>query len=83
MNSNKPVYPVNVYKPVCSMDVYKPLCPVDISKPFLVDYWKHEILLLILSFFVVAVNTSVFILCLIIIINVHVTCDISSFYQFF
>ena len=66
MNSNKPVHPV---------DVSKPACPGDICKPFFADYWRNVIWLLIL-FFVVSVNTSVFnriILYLISIITIYMT----------
>ena len=73
VNSNKPVYPVDVCKPVRPADVCKPVCLVDIRKLFLVDYWKHVILFLILLPFAVSVNTSVFnrtILYMIIFVNI-------------
>ena len=41
MNSNKPVYLVNVCKPVRPVDICRPVWPVDIRKPFFVDYWRH------------------------------------------
>ena len=76
MNSNKPVYPVDVCKPVGSVDVCKPVCPADTRKPFFVDYWRHVSLFLILLLFVVSINTSAFnrtILYMILFINTHMT----------
>ena len=76
VNSNKPVYPVDVCKPVCPVDVCKCLCLVDTHKPFFVEYWKHVILFMILLFFVVSINTSIFnrtILYMIIFINILMT----------
>ena len=76
VNSNKPVYPVDVCKSLVPVDVCKPVCLVDIRKPFLVDYWRHISLLLILLLFAVSINTSVFnrtILHIILFINTHMT----------
>ena len=76
VNSNKSVYPVDVCKSGGPVDVRKPVCLVDIRKPFLVDYWKHSTLFLILLFFAVSINTSVFnrtILYMILFINIHMT----------
>ena len=76
VNYNKSVYPVDVYKSGGPVDVRKPVCLVDIRKPFLVDYWKHSTLFLILLFFAVSINTSVFnrtILYMILFINIYMT----------
>ena len=77
VNSNKPVYPVEVCKSGGPVDVRKPVCLLDICKPFFVDYWRHVTLFLILLFFAVSKNTSVFnrtILYMILFINIHMTC---------
>ena len=58
------------------VDVLKPACLVDIRKPFFVDYWKHVTLFLILLFFAVSINTSVFnrtVLYMILFINIRMT----------
>ena len=60
-NSNKTVYTVEVCKSGGPVDVRKPVYLVDICKPFLVDYWKHVTLFLILLFSAASINTSVFI----------------------
>ena len=75
-NSNKPVYPVNVCKSVVPVDVCKPVCLADIRKLFLVDYWRHVSLFLILLLFAVSINTSAFnrtILYIILFISIHMT----------
>ena len=76
MNSNKPVYPVDVFKSGGPVDICKPVCLVGILNPFFVDYWKHVTLCYILLFFAVSINTSVFnrtILHMILFINIHMT----------
>ena len=76
VNSNKFVYPVDVCKSDGPVDVRKPVCLVDIRKPFFVDSWKHVTLFLILLFFAVSINTSVFnrtILYMILFINIYMT----------
>ena len=76
VNSNQPVYPVDLCKSGGSVDVHKPVCLPDICKPFFVDYWKDVTLFLILLFFAVSINTSVFnrtILHIILFINIHMT----------
>ena len=75
VNSNKSVYLVDVCKSGGSVDVCKPVCLAHIHKPFFVNYWKHVTLLLIL-FFAVFINTSVFnrtILYMILFINIYMT----------
>ena len=76
MNSNKPAYPVDVYKSGGRVAVRKSVCLVDVREPFFVDYWRHVNLFLILLFFAISVNTSVFdrtILSMILFINIHMT----------
>ena len=76
VNSNKPVYPVDVCKSGGPADVQKAVCIVDTSKLFFADYWKRVTLFLILLFFAVSMNTSVFnriILYMILFTNIHVT----------
>ena len=60
VNSNKSVYPVDVSKSGGPVDVRKPVCLVGFRKPFFVDYWRHVTLFLILLFFAVSINTSIF-----------------------
>ena len=60
VNSNKSVYPVDVSKSGGPVDVRKPVSLVDFRKPFFVDYWRHVTLFLILLFFAVSINTSIF-----------------------
>ena len=62
-----------IWRPV---DVRKPVCLLDICKPFFVDYCRHVTLFLILLFFAVSKNTSVFnrtILYMILFINIYMT----------
>ena len=76
VNSNKPVYPVDVCKSGGPADVHKAVCLVDTSKLLFADYWKRVTLFLILLFFAVSTNTSVFnriILYMILFTNIHVT----------
>ena len=76
VNSNKSVYPVDVCKSGGPVDNRKPVCLIDIRKHFFVDYWRHVTLLLILLFFAVSINTSVFnrtILYMILFINIYMT----------
>ena len=61
VNFNKTVYTVDVCKSGGPVDVRKPVHLVDIGKPFLVDYWKHVTLFLILLFSAASISTSVFI----------------------
>ena len=84
VNSNKPLYPVDVCKSVRPVDACKPICLVDIRKNFFVDYWKHVILFLILLLFVVSVNSSVsnrIILYMIIFINIHIYLIFNKFFK--
>ena len=76
VNSNKPVCPVDICKSVRPVDVCKSACLIDVRKSFFVDYWRHVILILIVLFFAVFVNTSAFnraIPYMTIFINIHIT----------
>ena len=77
VNSNKSVYHVDVCKSGGPVDVYKLVCLVDICKSFLINYWRHVTLFLILLFFAFSINTTVFnrtIIYMILFINIHMTC---------
>ena len=73
VNSNKPIYPVDIS--VGPVDVCKAVSLVNIWKPFLVDYWRHVSLFFISLFFEVSINTSTFnrtTLYMILFINIHI-----------
>ena len=75
VSSNESIYPVGVCKSGGPVDVGKPVCLVDIRKLFFVDYCKYVTLCLILLFFAVSINTSVFnrnILYMMLFINIHI-----------
>ena len=83
VNSIKSVYPVEVCKSIGPVDVHKPVFLVDICKPFSADYWRHVSLFLILLFFAVSINTTVFnrtILYMILFININ---KIFNFHEIF